>query len=183
MRRTRCSGRAAAGSACSGPRSTRCRCARSSGRQSRCATHRRAPRVEIMHPLVGFAEGAAPAARAHGQGGVGGGMRPPVPRRDDDRAASLLSPGRRDHKSRRLLLVRHQRPHADRARVLARRRRGEVPRPYLEGGVLAHDPFATLDRDGVGELMRLAVDRGRLQTARPASRLASAESTAATRRR
>jgi pyruvate,orthophosphate dikinase len=32
---------------------------------------------------------------------------------------------------------------------------------YLEDGVLAHDPFATLDQEGVGELMRIAVDRGR----------------------
>jgi pyruvate,orthophosphate dikinase len=32
---------------------------------------------------------------------------------------------------------------------------------YLEDGVLAHDPFATLDREGVGELMRMAVERGR----------------------
>jgi pyruvate,orthophosphate dikinase len=32
---------------------------------------------------------------------------------------------------------------------------------YLEDGVLDRDPFATLDREGVGELMRLAVDRGR----------------------
>ena len=32
---------------------------------------------------------------------------------------------------------------------------------YLEDGVLAHDPFATLDQEGVGELMRLGVERGR----------------------
>ncbi len=32
---------------------------------------------------------------------------------------------------------------------------------YLEDGVLEHDPFATLDQDGVGELMRIAVERGR----------------------
>ena len=32
---------------------------------------------------------------------------------------------------------------------------------YLEDGVLAHDPFATLDQEGVGELMRIAVERGR----------------------
>ena len=37
-RRTRCSARAAAGSACSGRRSTRCRCARSCGPPPRCAT-------------------------------------------------------------------------------------------------------------------------------------------------
>jgi pyruvate,orthophosphate dikinase len=32
---------------------------------------------------------------------------------------------------------------------------------YLEHGVLARDPFATLDQDGVGELMQIAVERGR----------------------
>jgi pyruvate, orthophosphate dikinase len=32
---------------------------------------------------------------------------------------------------------------------------------YLEHGILEKDPFATLDVDGVGELIRLAVERGR----------------------
>ncbi len=32
---------------------------------------------------------------------------------------------------------------------------------YLQKGILRTDPFATLDRDGVGELMRTAVARGR----------------------
>jgi pyruvate,orthophosphate dikinase len=36
---------------------------------------------------------------------------------------------------------------------------------YLEHGVLARNPFAVLDQDGVGGLMRLAVERGR--AARP----------------
>src|SRR5207342_3876294 len=36
---------------------------------------------------------------------------------------------------------------------------------YLEDGVLVHDPFATLDQDGVGELMRLGVERGRAANA------------------
>jgi pyruvate,orthophosphate dikinase len=36
---------------------------------------------------------------------------------------------------------------------------------YLQKGILRDDPFATIDRDGVGELMRMAVDRGR--AARP----------------
>jgi pyruvate,orthophosphate dikinase len=37
---------------------------------------------------------------------------------------------------------------------------------YLEDGVLDHDPFATLDQEGVGELMRFGVERGR--AAKPA---------------
>jgi pyruvate,orthophosphate dikinase len=32
---------------------------------------------------------------------------------------------------------------------------------YTSGGILASDPFVTLDREGVGELIRLATDRGR----------------------
>ncbi len=32
---------------------------------------------------------------------------------------------------------------------------------YLERGVIEHDPFITLDRDGVGELMRIGTERGR----------------------
>jgi pyruvate,orthophosphate dikinase len=32
---------------------------------------------------------------------------------------------------------------------------------YLESGVLERDPFETIDQDGVGDLMALAVERGR----------------------
>jgi len=32
---------------------------------------------------------------------------------------------------------------------------------YLEDGVLERNPFETLDQSGVGDLMRIAVDRGR----------------------
>ena len=32
---------------------------------------------------------------------------------------------------------------------------------YLEDGVLERNPFETLDRSGVGDLMRIAVERGR----------------------
>jgi pyruvate,orthophosphate dikinase len=32
---------------------------------------------------------------------------------------------------------------------------------YLEHGILDHDPFETIDVDGVGELVRIAVERGR----------------------
>ena len=48
-------------------------------------------------------------------------------RRDDDRAAARVLRRRPDRDARRLLLLRHQRPHPDGARLLARRRRGEVP--------------------------------------------------------
>ncbi len=38
---------------------------------------------------------------------------------------------------------------------------GRVMGPYLEQGLLARNPFETIDADGVGELVRLAVSRGR----------------------
>ena len=85
------------------------------------------PFVEIMHPLVAFAEELhrlreltervmaeeAPGTR--------------LPVRHDDRAPTRRPAGRRDRSPRRLLLVRHERPHADGARPLPRRRRREVP--------------------------------------------------------
>ena len=44
--------------------------------------------------------------------------------------------------------------------VLARRRRGSSTF-YLEHGILERNPFEVLDVDGVGDLMRIAVERGR----------------------
>jgi pyruvate,orthophosphate dikinase len=32
---------------------------------------------------------------------------------------------------------------------------------YMESGILPDNPFATIDKDGVGELMRIAVEKGR----------------------
>jgi pyruvate,orthophosphate dikinase len=40
-----------------------------------------------------------------------------------------------------------------------------VLRPYLDAGILRQSPFETVDVEGVGELVRVAVDRGR--AARP----------------
>jgi pyruvate,orthophosphate dikinase len=42
---------------------------------------------------------------------------------------------------------------------------GRMMSAYLEQGLLAHNPFETIDVDGVGELVRVAVARGR--AARP----------------
>ena len=41
--------------------------------------------------------------------------------------------------------------------------------PYVERGIYPKDPFEVLDRDGVGKLMRIAVEKGR--SARPAIKL------------
>ena len=109
-------------------RSTRCRSARSRAPRAPCAERTgEAPLVEVMHPLVGFREELAPAARADRVGLGRGGARGRASRRHDDRGAARRAARRRDRRGRRLLLLRHERPHADDARVLARRRRGEVP--------------------------------------------------------
>ncbi|CAN5464823.1 hypothetical protein BH18ACT1_BH18ACT1_05990 [soil metagenome] len=38
---------------------------------------------------------------------------------------------------------------------------GRIMGPYVEQGLLARNPFETLDQAGVGELVHLAVERGR----------------------
>src|ERR1044071_3797102 len=38
---------------------------------------------------------------------------------------------------------------------------GKFIRYYAEHDIIAKDPFQTIDTDGVGELMRMAVDKGR----------------------
>ena len=42
---------------------------------------------------------------------------------------------------------------------------GKLVQEYVEKGILKHDPFQTIDQDGVGVLMQNAVKLGR--TARP----------------
>ena len=41
---------------------------------------------------------------------------------------------------------------------------------YLKQGIIEHDPFVTIDRDGVGELIRIAAERGRKHAPRPEAR-------------
>jgi len=33
--------------------------------------------------------------------------------------------------------------------------------PYIQKGIFRNDPFVTIDQDGVGELLKIAVERGR----------------------
>ncbi len=87
-----------------------------------------APHLEVMIPLVDYEAEleilrklVVDAAQDRGLA-----SRHRLHRRNDDRAAAGLLPGRPDRQRGRLLLVRHQRPDADRARLLARRRRVEV---------------------------------------------------------
>ncbi len=72
--------------------------------------------------------GGAAAPRGPDRAGVdGGGVWPCPPCRHDGRAPARLRPCRHDCRVRRVLLVRHERSDADRARRLAGRRRGQVP--------------------------------------------------------
>ena len=119
-----------------------------------------APKVEIMHPLVAFAEELIRLREltervVAEEGGIDYlcGTMIELPRacvRAAELAphADFFSFGTNDLTQTGLGFSRDD----IEGRILAR---------YLETGVLAHDPFATLDQSGVGELMRIAVDRGR----------------------
>ena len=121
--------------ACCTPRSTRCRSARSCAPRSPCASAAaRRPRLEIMIPLVAYERELELVTRPRAGGRRGGGLRlrRGLRCRDDDRASPGMLHRRPDRAPRRLLLVRHQRPHPNRHRVLARRRRG-ADHPPLRG--------------------------------------------------
>ncbi len=119
------------------------------------------PRVEIMHPLVAFAEELRRLRELTLRVAAEEGYELPylvgtmieLPRaciRADEiaRHADFFSFGTNDLTQTALGLSRDD-------------AEGKFLTRYLEDGVLAHDPFATLDQEGVGELMRLGVERGR----------------------
>ncbi len=118
------------------------------------------PLVEIMHPLVGFEEELrrlrelterVVAEEAPDIVFLIGTMielpRACVCADEIARQADFFSFGTNDLTQTALGLSRD-----DAGRFLAH---------YLETGVLERDPFETIDQDGVGDLMRLAVERGR----------------------
>jgi pyruvate,orthophosphate dikinase len=120
-----------------------------------------APRVEIMHPLVAFAEElrrlreltVAVTVEESFQIPYLVGTMIELPRacvRADEIAehADFFSFGTNDLTQTALGFSRDD-------------AEGKFLTSYLEDGVLEHDPFATLDVEGVGELMRIAVERGR----------------------
>jgi pyruvate,orthophosphate dikinase len=119
-----------------------------------------APLVEIMHPLVGFAEELRrlrelTVATAEEEGDVEYlvGTMIELPRaciRADEIAehADFFSFGTNDLTQTALGFSRDD-------------SEGKFLTRYLEDGVLEQNPFETLDRSGVGELMRIAVERGR----------------------
>jgi pyruvate, orthophosphate dikinase len=119
------------------------------------------PLVEIMHPLVGFAEElhrlrAITIATANDEGeGVEYlvGTMIELPRaciRADEIAeyADFFSFGTNDLTQTTLGFSRDD-------------AEGKFLTRYLEDGVLERNPFETLDQSGVGDLMRIAVERGR----------------------
>jgi pyruvate, orthophosphate dikinase len=119
-----------------------------------------APLVEIMHPLVGFTAELARLrelteriADEEGAGEYLCGTMIELPRacvRADEIAgqADFFSFGTNDLTQTALGFSRDD-------------AEGKFLTFYLEDGILARNPFETLDRDGVGELMRIAVERGR----------------------
>jgi pyruvate,orthophosphate dikinase len=119
-----------------------------------------APLVEIMHPLVGFAEElhrlrAITVATAADEGELDYlvGTMIELPRacvRADEIAehADFFSFGTNDLTQTTLGLSRDD-------------AEGKFLTRYLEDGVLERNPFETLDQGGVGDLMRIAVERGR----------------------
>ncbi len=117
------------------------------------------PIVEIMHPLVGFGEElkrlrtlTLETAAEEGELELLVGTMIELPRaciRADEIAehADFFSFGTNDLTQTALGLSRD-----DAGRFLSH---------YLETGVLDRDPFETIDQSGVGELMQIAIERGR----------------------
>jgi pyruvate,orthophosphate dikinase len=119
-----------------------------------------APLVEIMHPLVGFAEElrrlrelTVETAEEEGDVEYLVGTMIELPRaciRADEIAeyADFFSFGTNDLTQTALGFSRDD-------------SEGKFLTRYLEDGVLERNPFETLDQSGVGDLMRIAVERGR----------------------
>ena len=119
-----------------------------------------APLVEIMHPLVGFAEElrrlrelTVRTVAEEGDIEYLCGTMIELPRacvRADDIAehADFFSFGTNDLTQTALGFSRDD-------------AEGKFLTYYLQHGVLEQNPFETLDRSGVGDLMRIAVERGR----------------------
>ncbi len=133
------------------------------------------------HDPAGRLRGRA-AARARARaGGRRGGGAARVQRGNDDRVAARMPDRRPDSAARGLLLFGTN--DLTQAGIGFSRDDVEkeiIPR-YIDEKILTASPFATLDAVGIGELVRIGVERGR--GARPSLAWGSAASTVATRTR
>ena len=84
-----------------------------------------------------------------------------VPGRHHDRGAAGGADRRQDRPVRGVLLVRDQRPHPDDVRLQPRRRRASSCPTTSRRACCPHDPFSVLDQEGVGELIKIGIERGR----------------------
>ena len=122
------------------------------------------------------------AHRRHGAGGGEGNRRQAqLSGRHHDRIAARRADGRRDRRDGGVLLLRHQRSHADHLRHFARRRR-ELPR-HLYGARHPAGRSLRLDRPAGRRRTGAHRRRARAQGAAEAEGRASAASTAAIRPR
>ncbi len=129
-RPTRCSDFAVAVWGSCSPRSTRCRSARSPGLRRRSSAGQEPASRD--HDPARQCEGRARHAprrerEGHCRGRSGRRHHAHHPHRHHDRTSACSHHRRRDRPGCRLLQFRHQRPHTDDLRVLARRHRVEVP--------------------------------------------------------
>ena len=81
--------------------------------------------------------------------------------RHHDRTAARGAESRRDRGDRRVLLLRHQRPDPDRPSASAATMPQASSASTRRKAFWRADPFVSIDREGVGELVRIATERGR----------------------
>ena len=120
---------------------------------------------EVMVPADRDQGGVRHFESGHRQGGEGSesglGRIDLLPRRHHDRAAARSAESRRHRQDRRVLLLRHERSHANNLSALSRDDSGSFLGDYLAQGIFETDPFVSLDPEGVGELVKIAAERGR----------------------
>ena len=83
-----------------------------------------------------------------------------IPHRHDDRIAARRHPRACHRRDGRILLLRHERSYPD-AFGISRDDAAPFLETYRQKGIIEQDPFVTLDIDGVGELVKMAAEKGR----------------------
>ena len=155
------------------------------GHRRSCAGAGTDPQPEIMVPLVGSRAGAAAGPRGGARRSWRRSPRRPasscdIPIGTHDRAAARRADRAPDRRGGRLLLLRHQRPHADDVGLLPRRRRGRVLRRLPGERHLRRLPVRDARRaTASGRLVRSPATRAAGRRS-PTCSSASAASTAAT---